>query len=248
MCVCVRVCVHTGPTPAEPINKDQSETVHERSRSPRRPIRGVASTTSTRCPHTQQIRWRNDRRRRGLTRRRLSGRCAFDVARTGAFCSSYTAEAACSYSEGSRELNFYCGGLSGPPALCQSVSSHLPPHSPTPTPPSVTSSQPSLKAAVDKGGDIKVTPEEGEHLSSASFLSSPSLFFYFISAALSPLCPLSVFGRPVSVHQEGDHHSGTIDFLRCACRTRNRRLGGLSLMRQRRREGRRRVSAARVTV
>lgn len=85
-------------------------------------------------------------------------------------------------------------------------------HCPSPTSPplsedgpSVTSSQLSLKAAVDKGGDIKVTPDERQRLSSSfprqaaefffsSFLSS--LFFsHFISAAFSPLCPLSVFSR-----------------------------------------------------
>lgn len=113
-----------------------------------------------------------------------------------------------------------------------------PPSRPTEDAPSVTSSQPSLKAAVDKGGDIKVTPDEGEHsfcpLAADFFFSSflSSSFFYFISVALSPLRPLSVYSRPVSVHQREDHHSGSIDLLRCACKTRNRRLGG-----SRRREG-----------
>lgn len=123
-------------------------------------------------------------------------------------------------------------------------SAGLPSH-PTEDGPSVTSSQPSLKAAVDRDGDIKVTPDEGEHLSSSfrplaaefffSSLLSSSFFFYFISTALSPLRPLSVFSQDVSVHQREDHHSGSIDLLRRACTTRNRRLGG-----SRRREGGRR--------
>lgn len=81
--------------------------------------------------------------------------------------------------------------------------------SPLPTPtedrPSVTSSQPSLKAAVDKGGDIKVTPDDSQHLSSsfrllAAEFFSPSFlsllfFFYFIYVAFSPFRPPSVFSR-----------------------------------------------------
>lgn len=125
------------------------------------------------------------------------------------------------------------------PSVSRTPSPHTHTHHLTEDGPSVTSSQPSLKAAVDKGGDIKVTPDDSEHLSSSfrllaaeffpSFLSA-LFFFYFISAAFSPFRPPSVFNRhpplSFSVYQSGDHHSGSIDLLGCELRTQNCRQGG----------------------